>query len=96
MKAHTPIFQPQKTIKYWPAILKWGFGAFTLFIAACFIYGLFNRFSFWHGAAPPGIESGLAYAMLLGIGFGLPVILSGAILGAVIVWRRKRRKNHQI
>ena len=36
---------------YRKAILLWGFIALGSLLLVCFVYGLFNRFEFWHGAA---------------------------------------------
>lgn len=78
-------------MQYLRGALKWGFGVLAVFLVACFIYGLFNRFLFIHASSPPGVDSGLAYAWLLGFLFGPFVLLAGALVGVVIVWWRKRR-----
>ena len=78
-------------MQYLRGALKWGFGVLAVFLVGCFIYGLFNRFSFIHGSAPPGLDSGFAYASVLGFLIGPFVLLAGAIIGVVVVWRSKRR-----
>ncbi|PUA29264.1 MAG: hypothetical protein B0W54_01285 [Cellvibrio sp. 79] len=78
-------------MQYWRGALKWGFGILAVFLMACFIYGLFNRFSFIHASSPPGIDSGLAYAWVLGFLVGPFVLLAGALVGIVVVWRCKPR-----
>jgi hypothetical protein len=77
---------------YWKAALIWGLSALSVFLAACFVYGLFNRFSFMHGASPAGLESGLAYLLVLGILIGPVVLIVGALAGAARVWWRKRKQ----
>ncbi|WMW80067.1 hypothetical protein RF679_15645 [Undibacterium cyanobacteriorum] len=71
---------------------KGAFGSLGFLMAACFIYGLFNRFSFLHGASPPGIESGFAYAMIAGFSVGPIVFIVGGLLTAAISHVRKVRK----
>ena len=76
---------------YWKTMLKWGVGTVLLLLVLCFIYGLFNRFSFIHGASPAGIDAALAYVTFIGFFLGPYVFLVGAIIGAVKVWWLKRR-----
>ncbi len=79
-------------MQYLQGALKWGFGAIVALLIGCFNYGLFNRFVFLHGAAPAGIESGLAYAMFFGM-IGSPfALLIGALVGVATVWWRKRHQ----
>lgn len=78
-------------MQYLRGALKWGFGVLAVFLVGCFIYGLFNRFSFIHGSSPPGIDSGFSYAWILGFIIGPFVLLAGAIIGVVVAWRNKRR-----
>ena len=75
---------------HWKAILLWGLGAQVVFFIGCFVYGLFNRFVFIHAAAPAGIDSGLAYAGLVGVMASPFVIVGGALVGAARVWWRRR------
>ncbi len=77
-------------MRYLRGALAWGFGVLAVFLAACFVYGLFNRFLFIHASSPPGVDAGLAYAGLLGFLVGPFVFLAGAIIGVIIVWRSKR------
>ena len=78
-------------MQYWKGALKWGFSVLAVFLIGCFVYGLFNRFSFIHASSPPGVDSGLAYASVVGFLVGPFVLLTGALVGVVIVWWRKRR-----
>lgn len=78
---------------YWKAALIWGLSALSMFLTACFVYGLFNRFSFIHGASPAGPESGVAYLLVLGILIGPVVLIIGALAGVARVWRRKRKQQ---
>ena len=78
-------------MRFWRTALRWGVGSLAAFLVGCFVYGLFNRFSFWHGAAPAGMESGFAYAVLFGGLIGPFVLLGGALAGATAEWWRKHR-----
>lgn len=76
-------------MQYWRAALKWGLGSLGLFLVGCFVYGLFNAFSFLHGSSPAGMESGFGYAMIFGAVIGPFVLLGGALAGAAAAWWRK-------
>ncbi len=80
-------------MSYLKTILRWGFVALGSLLAACFVYGLFNRFEFWHGAARPGIDSGLAYVWFGGLIAGPLVFLASGVVGAARLWWRKRKQK---
>ena len=61
-------------LNYWKIGLKCGLSAFALFLAALFVYGLFNNFTFWHAFAYAGSQSGIAYMIYYGV-FAGPVII---------------------
>jgi hypothetical protein len=75
---------------YWKAALIWGLSALGIFLISCFVYGLFNRFSFIHGASPAGIASGFAYLLTFGVVIGPLIFVGGALTGAAGVWWRNR------
>ncbi len=60
-------------LKHWKIGLKYGLSAFALFLAALFVYGIFNNFTFWHAFAHAGTQSGIAYMIYYGV-FAGPVI----------------------
>lgn len=77
---------------YLAVAAKGAFGSLFVFLVGCFTYGLFNRFSFWHGASPPGVDSGIAYAVILGITVGpIVFVVGGAIAAALARMSRQRR-----
>jgi len=61
-------------LTHWKAGLKAGLTAFVLFLAALFVYGLFNNFTFWHAFAHAGTQSGIAYMIYYGV-FAGPVLI---------------------
>ena len=70
--------------------LKSGLGCVLLLFALSFLYGLFNDFSFIHGASRAGLESATAYMVLLGFYIGPFIFFIGGICGAIIsYWRKK-------
>jgi hypothetical protein len=79
---------------YLAVAAKGAFGSFTALLIICFVYGLFNRFSFWHGAAPPGLESGIGYAIILGVTAGPVVFVVGGLASAAISRFRKSKKRN--
>ncbi|GGY88401.1 hypothetical protein GCM10011613_36810 [Cellvibrio zantedeschiae] len=62
-------------------------------LVTSFIFGLFNRFSFMHGAAEAGLESAIAYMVLLGVIIGPFLFVIGGLCGAAISCFRKRGKG---
>jgi len=58
----------------WAKSIKVGVLAFLAFVVACFIYGWFNNFTFWHAYADAGLNSSIAHAMYYGVFVG-PVVL---------------------
>ena len=60
-------------LDHWKIGLKRGLLAFALFLAALFVYGLFNNFTFWHAFAHAGAQSGIAHMIYYGV-FAGPVI----------------------
>ncbi|WP_043647606.1 hypothetical protein [Chitinilyticum litopenaei] len=76
--------------------VKGAFGCVGVLLAASFIYGLFNRFGFWHAVSPPGIDSGIGYAILACISAGPPVFIAGgwlAVAGAHAMRNKKARSE---
>ena len=61
-------------LKHWKIGLKYGLSLFALFLAALFVYGLSNNFTFWHAFAHAGTQSGIAYMIYYGV-FAGPVII---------------------
>lgn len=60
-------------LAHWKIGLKRGLLAFALFLAALFVYGLLNNFTFWHAFAHAGVQSGIAHMIYYGV-FAGPVI----------------------
>ena len=79
-----------KRIRYLMFAAKSGAVCILVFLTACFIYGLFNRFSFIHGASPPGLDSALAYMFFGGIIAGPLIFIAGGICIALAVYYWKR------
>lgn len=61
-------------LNHWKIGLKYGLSVFALFLAALFIYGLSNNFTFWHAFAHAGAQSGVAYMIYYGV-FAGPVVI---------------------
>lgn len=78
---------------YLAVAAKGAFGSFAALLVASFTYGLFNRFSFLHGASPPGIESGFAYVLIVGVLAGPIAFVIGGLLTAAIVHLQKLKKQ---
>ena len=78
---------------YLAVAVKGALGSVGALLVAGFTYGLFNRFSFLHGASPPGIESGFAYALIVGVLAGPIVFIVGGLLTAAIAHLQKLKKQ---
>ncbi|WP_020167979.1 MULTISPECIES: hypothetical protein [Methylotenera] len=76
-------------LNYWKVGLKTGLTAFVIFLAALFVYGLFNDFIFWHAFAHAGTQSGIAYMIYYGV-FAGPIII---LLVAFTTMTVKNLKN---
>lgn len=61
-------------VKHWKFGLKNGLSIFAAFLAALFVYGLYNDFVFWHAFAHAGTQSGIAYMIYYGV-FAGPVVI---------------------
>ncbi len=76
-------------LKHWKIGLKRGLQVFALFLAALFVYGLFNNFTFWHAFAHAGAQSGLAYMIYYGV-FAGPVIFLIVAFAAMAIANSKK------
>jgi hypothetical protein len=80
-------------MKYIKTALLYGLGVYLAVLVACFIYGLFNSFDFWHAYSPAGISSGMAYVLTVGLTLGSFVFLIAAVIGiiwAAIKWEKSQ------
>jgi hypothetical protein len=66
--------EDQPKLTSWVTSLKVGALAALCFIVACFIYGWFNDFIFWHAFANAGLNSSIAHALYYGV-FAGPIVL---------------------
>lgn len=76
-------------LEHWKIGLKRGLQVFALFLAALFVYGLFNNFTFWHAFAHAGAQSGLAYMIYYGV-FAGPVIFLIVAFAAMAIANSKK------
>ncbi len=76
-------------LNHWKIGLKRGLLAFALFLAALFVYGLFNNFTFWHAFAHAGAQSGIAYMIYYGV-FAGPVIFLITAFAAMAIANSKK------
>lgn len=60
-------------LSLWLISAKIGLLAMGLFVLACFVYGWFNAFNFWHAYADAGRNSAIAHALYYGV-FAGPVV----------------------
>ena len=75
-------------LNHWKIGLKRGLQAFAVFLAALFVYGLFNNFTFWHAFAHAGTQSGIAHMIYYGV-FAGPVIFLIAAFAAMYLIESK-------
>jgi len=62
-------------LSLWLKCLKIGVLALLLLVLACFVYGWFNPFRFWHAYADAGLNSAIAHALYYGV-FAGPIVLA--------------------
>lgn len=65
-----------KGLKAWWPSIKRGILAILLFCVACFTYGWFNDFTFWHAQADAGLNAALGYTIFYGVVFVGPVVFA--------------------
>ena len=75
-------------LNHWKIGLKRGLQAFAVFLAALFVYGLFNNFTFWHAFAHAGTQSGIAHMIYYGV-FAGPVIFLIVAFSAMFLAKSK-------
>jgi len=64
-------------LKKWLPSIKIGFYAEIGFMLACFVYGWFNSFRFWHAFADAGLNSAIAHTLYY-------TVFVGPILFAIV------------
>ena len=85
-----------KELRLLKSALKTGISCLLALLIACFLYGLFNRFSFMHGSSPAGLESGIAYMFFVGVFLGPIVFIVGGLIGALISFLKRRKAQAKI
>lgn len=68
-------------LRSWLTCFKWAGWALLVFLIACFAYGWFNNFTFWHAYADAGRNSAIAHAIYYGV-FAGPVLFAAVTLMA--------------
>ncbi len=62
-------------LKQWLPSIKVGAKSLLLFCIACFIYGWFNDFTFWHAFAYAGLYSAVAHTLYYAV-FAGPIVFA--------------------
>jgi len=73
MSLESSKIEVETPLSLWLKSAKIGLLAMFLFVLACFAYGWFNAFSFWHAYADAGRNSAIAHALYYGV-FAGPVV----------------------
>jgi hypothetical protein len=79
MSQDTSKIEVKTPLSLWLKSAKIGLFAMFLFVLACFGYGWFNAFSFWHAYADAGRNSAIAHAVYYGV-FAGPVVFIAVTL----------------
>jgi hypothetical protein len=74
-------------LKKWVPSLKVGLYAVLAFSIACFVYGWFNNFTFWHAFADAGLNSAIAHTLYYNV-FAGPVVFAAAALSAKFIFKK--------
>ncbi len=82
-------------LKHWKIGLKRGLQAFAIFLAALFVYGLFNNFTFWHAFAHAGAQSGIAHMIYYGVFAGPVIFLLSAFAAMSITHFKSNNVKNQ-
>lgn len=88
MSESAPKIEVKTELSLWLKSLKIGALAMLLFVVACFGYGWFNSFSFWHAYADAGRNSAIAHAVYYGV-FAGPVVLVLVTLAARYIMKKQ-------
>ena len=68
-----------ENLRSWRASLKIAGFSLVLFLIACFAYGWYFKFTFWHAYADAGFNSAIAYAIYYGV-FAGPFLFAAVTL----------------
>lgn len=68
-------------LRSWSVCFKLAGLVLLIFLIACFAYGWFNNFTFWHAYADAGRNSAIAHAIYYGV-FAGPVLFAVVTLMA--------------
>lgn len=74
-------------LRSWSTCFKLAGWALLVFLIACFAYGWFNNFTFWHAYADAGRNSAIAHAIYYGV-FAGPVIFAAVTLIARFIIKK--------
>lgn len=92
MNQPAPHTKAETSLGLWLRSLKIGVLVVLLFMGACFVYGWFKPFSFWHAYADAGFHSAIAHALYYGV-FAGPVIF--VFVTAMVRFLIKKRTRNQ-
>ena len=80
-------------LNHWKIGLKRGLQVFALFLAALFVYGLFNNLCFWHAFAHAGVQSGIAHMIYYGVFAGPVIFLITAFAAMYLIESKSLNKS---